>query len=60
MADQFYHPEVRASEKQASRDREMNDIATGKTTLEVLQRENTPISLTRTPIDFRRSKSPLW
>jgi hypothetical protein len=50
----------RVAEKQASRDRETRALAAGKTTLEVLQRENTPISLTRAPIDFSRSKSPLW
>ena len=53
-------PEVRAAEKQASRDADARALAERRTTLAELQRENTPIRVSRERIDFSRSRSRLW
>jgi hypothetical protein len=52
MSNEHFDPEQRAREKQASRERDEADLASGRKTREQLRRENGAFAFLRVRIDF--------
>lgn len=52
MSNEHYDPERRAREKQASRERDEADLASGRKTREQLRRESGAFAFLRVRIDF--------
>lgn len=52
MSNEHFDPEQRAREKQASRERDEADLASGRKTREQLRRENGVFAFPRVRIDF--------
>lgn len=57
----YYNPEERAKEKQASRDKDAADLASGKITAEELRKKNTFLSAEGAKINWAAAKKGgLW